>query len=218
MSNKKQRGKYKIASLILGAFVILTIIGVVFIKKDILHIPSNTLTENSTKDVATNSSEKNASQKDETTLESKNSITKNKSHKSHNTHDKHNSDNNDTTTDNNSNTQNNTNQNNTNSNNQNSNNSNIQNNKPAATITENQALQLAKQKWQSAYANADDDIPITPSYKYHGICYHDTDCFCRYTDKPAYLFSVVHIYDNNDQGTHPDYICVYTDGSLVEIY
>lgn len=110
---------------------------------------------------------------------------------------------------------NNTNQDNINENKQNNsqnNNSNSNDNK--ATISESQALQLVKQKWESEYAQVD-DLLGTPSYKYQGVCYHE-DCNCQYKEKPSYLFSVVIVNEDGSSGTHPDYLCVYNDGSLVE--
>lgn len=108
---------------------------------------------------------------------------------------------------------------NTNENQQNNtqnNNSNSNKNENKATISEAQALQLVKQKWESEYSQAD-DILGTPSYKYQGICYHE-DCNCQYKEKPSYLFSVIIVNEDSSSGTHPDYLCVYNDGSLVEFY
>ncbi len=112
---------------------------------------------------------------------------------------------------------NNTNQDNINENKQNNsqnNNSNSNDNK--ATISESQALQLVKQKWESEYAQVD-DLLGTPSYKYQGVCYHE-DCNCQYKEKPSYLFSVIIVNEDSSSGAHPDYLCVYNDGSLVEFF
>ena len=85
-----------------------------------------------------------------------------------------------------------------------------------ATISESQALQLVKQKWESEYSQAD-DLLGTPSYKYQGMCYHE-NCNCQYKEKPSYLFSVVIVNEDGSSGTHPEYLCVYNDGSLVEFF